>query len=128
MLFNEDFARRFAELDVNLMISIDGADRETYEKIRRGASFEELKSRHLSRILSTSSTNSSISIEDYSGKNIDIKSFEWSEGNTMVGVKIDTLDYLTEYRVTITDDAMSVDSVRLVRKSLPKNFNMYRIS
>ncbi len=46
----------------------------------------------------------------------------------MVGVKIDTLDYLTEYRVRITDDAMSVDSVRLVRKSLPKNFNMYRIS
>jgi len=43
MLFNEDFARRFAELDVNLMISIDGADRETYEKIRRGASFERLK-------------------------------------------------------------------------------------
>ena len=63
--------------------------------------------------MDTSSTNSSISIEDYSGKNIDIKSFEWSEGNTMVGVKIDTLDYLTEYRVTITDDAMSVDSVRL---------------
>ena len=43
MLFNEDFARRFAELNVNLMISIDGADRETYEKIRRGASFERLK-------------------------------------------------------------------------------------
>ena len=78
--------------------------------------------------MDTSSTNSSISIEDCSGENIDIKSFEWSEGNTMVGVKIDTLDYLTEYRVRITDDAMSVDSVRLVRKSLPKNFNMYRIS
>ena len=72
--------------------------------------------------MDTSSTNSSISIEDYSGKNIDIKSFEWSEGNTMVGVKIDTLDYLTEYRVTITDNAMSVD------KRLPKNSNMYRIS
>jgi len=55
--------------------------------------------------MDTSSTNSSISIEDYSGKNIDIKSFEWSEGNTMVGVKIDTLDYLTEYRITVSDDA-----------------------
>jgi len=43
MLFNEDLVRRFAELDVNLMISIDGADRESYEKIRRGASFERLK-------------------------------------------------------------------------------------
>lgn len=43
MLFNEDLVRRFAELDVNLMISIDGADRESYEKIRRGASFEKLK-------------------------------------------------------------------------------------
>ena len=53
--------------------------------------------------MDTSSTNSSISIEDYSGENIDIKSFEWSEGNTMVGVKIDTLDYLTEYRVTVSD-------------------------
>ena len=43
MLFNEDLARRFAELYVNLMISIDGADRESYEKIRRGARFERLK-------------------------------------------------------------------------------------
>ena len=43
MLFNEDLARRFAELDVNFMISIDGADKESYEKIRRGASFEKLK-------------------------------------------------------------------------------------
>ena len=43
MLFNEDLPRRFAELDVNLMISIDGADKESYEKIRRGASFEKLK-------------------------------------------------------------------------------------
>lgn len=40
---------------------------------------------------------------------------------------ITTLDYFTEYRVTIADDAISVDSVRLVRKSLPKNFNLYRI-
>jgi len=31
----------------------------------------------------------------------------------MVGVKIDPLDYLTEYRVRITDDAMGEDSVRL---------------
>jgi len=43
MLFNEDLARRFAELEVNLMISIDGTDQESYEKIRRGASFEKLK-------------------------------------------------------------------------------------
>ncbi|MDP8227142.1 MAG: radical SAM protein [Candidatus Celaenobacter polaris] len=43
MLFNEDFAIRFAELNINLMISIDGADKESYEKIRRGASFEILK-------------------------------------------------------------------------------------
>ena len=46
----------------------------------------------------------------------------------MVGVKIDTLDYLTEYRVTITDNAMSEDSVRLDDNRLSKNFNMYRIS
>ena len=50
------------------------------------------------------------------------------------------LDYLTEYRVRITDDAMSVDSVRLdgdedgepggdyeFKKILLKNFNMYKI-
>lgn len=43
MLFNEDFAIRFAELNINLMISIDGADKESYEKIRRGANFERLK-------------------------------------------------------------------------------------
>jgi|GEM_PF-3522410 len=46
----------------------------------------------------------------------------------MVGVKIDPLDYLTEYRVTITDNAMSEDSVRLDDNRLSKNFNMYRIS
>ena len=45
----------------------------------------------------------------------------------MVGVKIDILDYLTEYRVTITDDAMSEDSVRLDDNRLPKSFNMYKI-
>jgi len=43
MLLDEDLARRFAELGVNLMISVDGADKESYEKIRKGASFEKLK-------------------------------------------------------------------------------------
>lgn len=43
MLLNKDIARRLAELDVKLMISIDGADKESYEKIRKGASFEKLK-------------------------------------------------------------------------------------
>ncbi len=43
MLLNKNIARRLAELDVKLMISIDGADKESYEKIRKGASFEKLK-------------------------------------------------------------------------------------
>jgi len=43
MLLDEDLVRRLAELNVNLMISIDGADKENYEKIRKGASFEKLK-------------------------------------------------------------------------------------
>ncbi len=43
MFFDERFAKRFKDLDVNLMISIDGADRESYEKIRRGANFDKLK-------------------------------------------------------------------------------------
>jgi len=43
MLFNESLAKRFAELNVNLMISIDGADKKSYEEIRTGASFEKLK-------------------------------------------------------------------------------------
>jgi len=43
MLLDENIARRLAKFDVNLMISIDGADKESYEKIRRGASFEKLK-------------------------------------------------------------------------------------
>lgn len=42
MLLDNNIARRFAELDVNLMISIDGADKKSYEKIRRGANFERL--------------------------------------------------------------------------------------
>ena len=43
MLFNENIAKKLAKLSVNLMISIDGADKESYEKIRKGASFEKLK-------------------------------------------------------------------------------------
>ena len=43
MLFNESLAKRFSELNVNLMISIDGADKKDYEEIRRGASFKKLK-------------------------------------------------------------------------------------
>lgn len=43
MLLVEKIAKRLAELDVNLMISIDGADKESYKKIRRRASFERLK-------------------------------------------------------------------------------------
>ena len=43
MLLTENIAKRFAELDVNLMLSIDGADKESYEKTRKGASFKKLK-------------------------------------------------------------------------------------
>lgn len=43
MLLNERIAGRLAKLDVNLMISMDGADKKSYEEIRRGASFEKLK-------------------------------------------------------------------------------------
>jgi len=43
MLLDEKIAQKFADSDVNLMISIDGADKSSYEKIRQGASFEGLK-------------------------------------------------------------------------------------
>ena len=43
MFLNESIARRLADFDVNLMISIDGADEKSYEQIREGASFEKLK-------------------------------------------------------------------------------------
>lgn len=43
MLLDENIAMRLAEFDVNLMISIDGADKESYEEIRKGASFQKLK-------------------------------------------------------------------------------------
>ena len=43
MLFDEDWAKIFKKFNVNLMISVDGADKESYEKIRKGASFEKLK-------------------------------------------------------------------------------------
>ncbi len=43
MFLNENIAGRLAEFDVNLMISIDGADEKSYEQIRKGASFEKLK-------------------------------------------------------------------------------------
>lgn len=43
MFLNGNIARRLGEFDVNLMISIDGADEKSYEQIRKGASFEKLK-------------------------------------------------------------------------------------
>jgi len=43
MLLDRDLAQRLSDLDVNLMISIDGADMESYERIRKGAAFERLK-------------------------------------------------------------------------------------
>ena len=43
MFLDENIAERLAEFEVNLMISIDGADKESYEAIRRGASFQKLK-------------------------------------------------------------------------------------
>jgi radical SAM protein with 4Fe4S-binding SPASM domain len=43
MLFNEYFAQNFAKLKINLMISIDSPEKEDYETIRSGASFERLK-------------------------------------------------------------------------------------
>ncbi len=43
MLLNEHFAQTFAQLKINLMISIDSPEKEDYEKIRSGASFEKLK-------------------------------------------------------------------------------------
>ncbi len=43
MLLDGNIARRLAEFNVSLMISIDGADKESYERVRKGASFEKLK-------------------------------------------------------------------------------------
>ncbi len=43
MLLDENVARRLAGLSVNLMISIDGANKEDYEKIRKGANFQRLR-------------------------------------------------------------------------------------
>ena len=43
MFFDESIATRLAEFEVNLMISIDGADKGSYEEIRKGASFQKLK-------------------------------------------------------------------------------------
>jgi len=43
MLLERHTARKLASLDVNLMISIDGADRASYESTRKGASFDRLR-------------------------------------------------------------------------------------
>lgn len=43
MLLNDELAKELSRSNISLMLSIDGADRETYERIRKGASFEKLK-------------------------------------------------------------------------------------
>ncbi len=43
MLLNEDNCKRLIELDLDLLgVSVDGATKETYERIRKGASFDRL--------------------------------------------------------------------------------------
>lgn len=43
MLLNAEVAKGLSELNIKTMVSIDGADKESYEAVRRGASFERLK-------------------------------------------------------------------------------------
>ena len=43
MLLNEKYADKLATLGVKTMISIDGADKQSYEMIRKGANFKKLK-------------------------------------------------------------------------------------
>ena len=93
-----------------------------------------------SKPMDENTTEGAISIVDEYNMGIGIDSFAWEDSDKTMKIFIDTLDYLTEYRVTITDDAMSVDSVRLdgdedgeeggnyeFKKILLKNFNMYKI-
>ncbi len=42
MLLDEETVRRLAELNVKLMVSVDGTDKKSYEEIRRGAEFRTL--------------------------------------------------------------------------------------
>ncbi|MDL1972157.1 MAG: radical SAM protein [Deltaproteobacteria bacterium] len=43
MLLNKEAVKRLSELSVKVMVSVDGVDKESYEAVRRGASFERLK-------------------------------------------------------------------------------------
>lgn len=43
MLLNEKTAKKLAELEVRVMISVDGTDKKSYEEIRKGADFGTLK-------------------------------------------------------------------------------------
>ena len=106
-----------------VVVSTDPSNNENNVPIDKGKVIIKF-----SKPMDENSTEGAISIVDEYNMGIGIDSFAWEDSNKTMKIFIDTLDYFTEYRVTITDDAMSVDSVRLVRKRLPKNFNMYRIS
>ena len=106
-----------------VVVSTDPSNNENNVPIDKGKVIIKF-----SKPMDENSTEGAISIVDEYNMGIGIDSFAWEDSNKTMKIFIDTLDYLTEYRVTITDDAMSVDSVRLDDKSLPKNFNMYRIS
>ncbi len=43
MLLNEKTAKKLAELEVRVMISVDGTDKKSYQEIRKGADFGTLK-------------------------------------------------------------------------------------
>ena len=74
-----------------------------------------------SKPMDENTTEAAFSIIGTNGNGVPVDSFAWEDSNKTMKVFIDTLDYFTEYRVTITDDAMSVN------KRLLKNFNMYKI-
>jgi len=65
-----------------------------------------------SKPMDENTTEGAFSIIGTNGNGVPIDSFVWEDSNKTMKIFIDTLDYLTEYRVSITDDAMDITGKR----------------
>ena len=82
------------------VVSTDPADNENNVPIDKGKVIIKF-----SKPMDENTTEGAFSIIGTNGNGVPIDSFAWEDSNKTMNVFIDTLDYLTEYRVTITDDA-----------------------
>ncbi|RKZ19111.1 hypothetical protein DRQ17_01820 [bacterium] len=83
-----------------VVVSTDPSNNENNVPIDKGKVIIKF-----SKPMDKNTTEGAFSIIGTNGNGVPVDSFAWEDSNKTMKIFIDTLDYFTEYRVTITDDA-----------------------